>query len=74
MFAATVSSTRPSFPRGAGTSATAATDIDLLLETPAPATEARDAVPPAACPACAADTSPDDLFCNRCGHRLAGAS
>lgn len=59
-------------PTGFGFAANAATtlplfatapDIDLPLDAPAAA-----AAP--ACPSCAADVSPDDLFCNRCGHRL----
>jgi hypothetical protein len=66
LFSATRSTTTPVFPPIGGSAA----DVDLLLDDPAPMAAADPPSATGACPRCSAETTPDDLFCNRCGQRL----
>lgn len=66
MFSATRSTTTPVFP----TIGEPAPDVDLLLEDPTPVMASDRPSSAATCPRCTAETTPDDLFCNRCGQRL----
>ena len=59
-------------PQAGAPPSDSAGDIDLLLDDTPPAPIAPPAPPTAVrtCPACSAETASDDVFCNRCGHRL----